>query len=100
MKRCKRRVRAKRLGFIFKNARELQGFTQVDVAAWLNWSRAKVSRIEQGVSLRLCAFDARALCRILGLDLERTITGAAVADTTTQEARKLDASRLAGIREE
>ena len=99
-----KKQRAKALGEVIRQARlsfrESTAVSQKELASWLGWNRAKVSRIEVGEAVKICVFDARKLCRILGLDFERTIGRVATMDASTPQARKHIASKLTGKREE
>ncbi|WP_225878542.1 helix-turn-helix domain-containing protein [Spongiactinospora rosea] len=68
-------VRLRRLGQELRRLREETGLTIRDAAAQLEWSAAKISRIESGHTKRVDAVNVKALCGIYGVTDQETIGG-------------------------
>jgi transcriptional regulator with XRE-family HTH domain len=61
-------VRLRRLGHELRRLREAAGLSIREAAAQLEWSAAKISRIESGITRRVDAVNIRALCGIYGVE--------------------------------
>ncbi|MEV7965797.1 helix-turn-helix transcriptional regulator [Sphaerisporangium sp. NPDC088356] len=78
-------VRLRRLGHELRKLREATGKTIYEAAAELEWSSAKISRLENGLTKRPDVHHVRALCALYG------VTDAALVEamvTLARDARK------------
>jgi transcriptional regulator with XRE-family HTH domain len=66
-------VRLRRLGHELRALRETKGLTIREVAAQLEWSAAKISRIETGHTKRVDVVNVKALCGAYGVTDQKLI---------------------------